>query len=689
MKSHVHFAQGTVLTCYHVETVFRAKVTMTQAACDFWRRVYIYGRYHMPSQFFGLTIAGSGINAYQTAINTTANNIANVQTEGYSRQVSNSVASDPMRVYARYGSAGTGITTLSIKQVRNEYYDQKYWENQSSLGYYEDKLYYMTQIEDYFTDDDMTTGFVSLLNEYQNALDGVKDWDGSETSRQAFISSAQSLGVFFNHVSSELSSLQSGINDQIKTTVESINSIAQKMALLTKQINIIELQGGYANELRDQRNLLADQLNSIIPVEITEAPIKNSNDEDLYLGGTTYKVKYMGQMLVNSYDYREIECVSREVPVNQTDASGLYDLRWKDTGVSIRTTGDGTSGSLSALFEMRDGNNNTNFTGYLTKMEKGANGVVKAVFSAGDFNQEMTSVNNLNMPERGYITINNVNYEYDGFSFDTEMTEETLPDGSVQYHEKITSFKFNLVDADASKVEAAVGKASHIGETIDNMGVPYYMNQMSAFLRSFTEKFNTIQESGVDLDGKEMGAFFVAKNELDGTEIDFHTYSEYRDEYAADHSKNTHTYNIGGTQKDSTYYSLTADNFMVSYNSTSNPRHFATATEIENGVEKGDLLERMKNLYGDVEIYRGCKAKDFLQCIYDDVAVDKEETQTFVDNYKSIQGAIQTQRDSVSGVDQDEEALDLIKFQNAYNLNSKVIQILTEIYDRLILETGV
>ena len=66
-----------------------------------------------------------------------------------------------------------------------------------------------------------------------------------------------------------------------------------------------------------------------------------------------------------------------------------------------------------------------------------------------------------------------------------------------------------------------------------------------------------------------------------------------------------------------------------------------------------------------------------------------EETKTFINNYNSLKNAIQTQRDSVSGVDEDEEALDLLKFQKAYNLSSKVIQILTEIYDRLILETGV
>ncbi len=640
----------------------------------------------MPSQFFGLTIAGSGINAYQTSINTTANNIANVQTDGYSRQVTNMEANNPMRVYARYGSAGTGVVTTSIKQVRNEYYDTKYWENQNSLGFYDNKLYYMTQIEDYFTDDDMTTGFVSLLNEYQSNLDNVKDADGSETSRQAFISSAQSLGTFFHNVNQQLSSLQSSINDQIKTTVESINSIAEKMALLTKQINVIEIQGGYANELRDQRNLLADQLNEIIPVEIQEAPIKNTNDEEIYLGGTSYRVKFMGINLVDSYDYRTIECVAREYPKNQSDTNGLYDLRWKDTGVTINAAGEGMSGSLRALFDMRDGNNNTNFTGYLTEAVKGTDGHAEAVFAAGDFNHEMTSVYNMNMPQHGYITINNVDYEYDGFSYDTEIVEKPQADGSVVYEEVVTGYRFHMVDATKETLDKGIGKYSHIGETIDNMGVPYYMNQMNSFLRSFTQKFNTIQESGVDMDGNQMGAFFVANSKVDGVEYDFNAYSTALKDYL-DNGTVSHSYTIGGG--DSTYYNLTAENFDIAYDSAHNPRRFATATSIIDGVEKGDLVDRMKRLYGDVEIYRGCKAKDFLQCMYDDVAVDKEETKTFLDNYTSIRGSIQTQRDSVSGVDQDEEALSLIKFQNAYNLNSKVIQVLTEIYDRLILETGV
>ena len=78
-----------------------------------------------------------------------------------------------------------------------------------------------------------------------------------------------------------------------------------------------------------------------------------------------------------------------------------------------------------------------------------------------------------------------------------------------------------------------------------------------------------------------------------------------------------------------------------------------------------------------------------LQRIYADVTVDTEESENFTSNFKNIQQAIEQQRQSISGVDEDEEAMNLVKFQNAYNLNAKVISTLTEMYDQLILNTGV
>ena len=69
----------------------------------------------MPSQFFGLNIGASALAAYQASINTTVNNVSNVQTKGYTRQTANLEATDPIRVYTRYGSTGTGVAESLLR----------------------------------------------------------------------------------------------------------------------------------------------------------------------------------------------------------------------------------------------------------------------------------------------------------------------------------------------------------------------------------------------------------------------------------------------------------------------------------------------------------------------------------------------------------------------------------------------
>ena len=86
--------------------------------------------------------------------------------------------------------------------------------------------------------------------------------------------------------------------------------------------------------------------------------------------------------------------------------------------------------------------------------------------------------------------------------------------------------------------------------------------------------------------------------------------------------------------------------------------------------------------------FRGSNASEFLQCMLSDVALNASRANTFSRNFTDIKGVIDNQRESISGVDEDEEAINLIKYQNGYNLSSKMIQTLTEVYDRLILQTG-
>ena len=210
------------------------------------------------------------------------------------------------------------------------------------------------------------------------------------------------------------------------------------------------------------------------------------------------------------------------------------------------------------------------------------------------------------------------------------------------------------------------------------MGVPYYQNQMNEFLRSFTQLFNEIEQDGQTLDGKPMGSFFEGITITDAV-FEF-----------ADWKQGTEgTYPATVSSTSDSYYQLMASNIAVNKQSMKDPGYFATTENVTQGTDRYELCEQLQKLQSDVIMYRGDKAGAFLETLLSDISVDTQKTETFYNNYNNLSLIIDNMRTSISGVDEDEEALNLVKFQNAYNLASKVIQVLSQIYDKLINETGV
>ncbi len=609
----------------------------------------------MASTFFGLTIAGSALNSFQAAMNTTANNISNVNTKGYTRQQAVRYAAEALRVRERYGMAGSGVTTTEIIQTRDFYYDVKYWENNAKLGLYDSKLYYSQQVENFLLNDENIKGFTTIMDEMFGALDEVHKTPEDRDARQAFISKSQNLANFFHSMYIGLQQIQEDCNQEISTQVDQINGIAEKIALLNRQINVIELQGVNANELRDERALLIDELSDLVQVEVKETNVVDSQHPDVFTGATNYIVKINGQTLVDRFDYNTLEIVAREKKVNQSDADGLYDVRWKGDNIPFNVSGKGCTGRMKALFDMRDGNNNEGFSGIVDSVRAGQNGDIVTIKYPS-----ITDINSMNMADDGIITLNNTDYRYSGFSYnaDTQTYEFQLKRTlSVEEREDLNNRKVN------------------IGENIDAMGIPYYQAQCNSFLREFAKQLNNIQKSGVDIDGQPAGAFFVAGNASDGSEYDFA-------DYDANGSMSTFK---------NDYYKLTAGNVKVSNMLIKNPDKMATisAEDYNNGVANQALTEAMMKLKKDVKMFRGGAAEEFLKCLITDNSVDTQKSETFYNNYSNISETIIQKRMSISAVDEDEEALDMLRFQNAYNLASKMVQTLTEMYDRLILETGV
>ncbi|MBR5376900.1 MAG: flagellar hook-associated protein FlgK, partial [Lachnospiraceae bacterium] len=638
----------------------------------------------MPSAFTGLMIGYSGLTASQVAENTVANNIANANTKGYSKQVLNTQASDALRTYSSYGMEGQGVTAKSVDQLRNAYIDLKYRANASSLGEYEKKQTYTLEIENYFVDTDTVPGFNTIYVEnYYKALSTLKDDPGSTTTRSTFLGTAKSLTEYFNNMAVNLEKTQSNLNEEVKDVIDEINSIASQIATVNKQITVIELNGVVANELRDRRELLIDQLSRYVDVKTEEREIYNYSDPDNPTGIKRYTVSIGNEcQLVDGYDYYELECRAREYKVNQSDIDGLYDMYWKHTGMEFTVNSPNLSGELKALLELRDGNNRENFTG--TVQTEGSN------ISWPVGSEEMrvlvskswiTDPNKMNVPDQGTIYIGGMEYRYDGWEY---CQDETDP-------EKYQTFKFlNLTYKDSNGTihkglmeEADKGSDVRMGRSIDYQGIPYYQSQMNEWVRSFAYAFNLIEQEGEDLHGDPMKdiCFFQMRDEVSGENVNI------KDQNNLVNQSTGKKEDI--KSGDITYNDLTAKNFRLNAAIFSDSSLFATTYNTESGhnVDGNDLLFDLELIKTDRDKvnFRGCTSAEFLQCVLSDVALNAQSAKNFTANFTNVGHAIENQRLSVSGVDNDEEALDLVKFQHAFDLSSKIIQTMAEMYDRLIL----
>ncbi len=639
----------------------------------------------MPSQFFGLNIAYTGLLASNAAMNTTSNNISNVQTEGYSRQQVTQQAANALRVFQTYGCAGAGVETLAIERVRDEFYDGRFWDNNAQLGEYDMKQYYMQQLETYFDDDGKSTGFKTIFDQLMvTGMQALLKDPGSATAKSQFVGYAGALTEYFNGMAGNLEKVQKDINQEIKLKVDQINSIAGEIATLNKQINTIELTGVKANELRDRRTLLVDELSKIVDVEVKETPIIDANNENRETGANRYMVKIAGgQMLVDSSDYNGLECVARTSyeKVNQTDIDGLYEIYWSD-GQKFNLYNAAMGGDLAGLIQTRDGNNGENFSGQVTATgTTTVDGKKHDTVTVKVTKAYLQDLNKCNLSDQGgVIDLGNQEFYYDSW----EYTCEYDANGDPTY-----TYTFTLSDSDKNPrglTNDRVGKKAEIGTSLSYQGIPYYMNQMNEWIRTFSQKCNDILTSGYSSNGDPGVKMFTGNKATGGGQFGL-------DDNTKRYDKQDKTAGSKVTVKvnDDSYYRLTAKNFDILDAMEQDPSMMANRYDVADGVEQNDLLNDLKNLATDKTkmSFRGCNASEFLQCILSDVALNASRANTFYASFKDISNTIDNQRISISGVDEDEEAVNLVKYQNGYNLASKMIQTLTEIYDRLILETGV
>ena len=307
----------------------------------------------MRSTFLGFNAARSGLFAAQRSLDITGHNIANVNTPGYTRQRLEQAASNPMALPGGQGMLGTGVDTLKINQLRNEFLDYKFRGEYTSLGYWEAKqegLYFVESVMDELSETGLSTVLDEMFASFQQLS---KPENANNLSTRALVrQNAEKFTNSINQTYNQLEKMVLDLNFDVMTTVNSINSYADQIALLNGQIARSELGGNNANDLRDQRNLLIDELSKIVDVDIVEVTSNEGN------GGKKTVLQINGQPLVYHDRAYKLDTSTKKKSEFFEEMGvdlEINEIKWENGG---KLNIDSINGELKGLLELRDGTGN-------------------------------------------------------------------------------------------------------------------------------------------------------------------------------------------------------------------------------------------------------------------------------------------------------------------------------------------
>lgn len=212
-----------------------------------------------------------GIFSNQLSLDTVGHNITNASTDGYSRQSVNLAATKAQSVASLYGDVlvGTGVDSTSIERARNVYADKQYWSETSTQQYYKTTQTNYDKVEAIFDDSD-STGVLNAMEEFYKAWQDLSSNASTASSRVAVIEKGN---VFADKLKTVSQQMQDQINaqyDDMRLTVGKVNDATEQIVQLNKSIMSLEATGGSANDLRDQRDLLVDELSKYMNVNVYE-----------------------------------------------------------------------------------------------------------------------------------------------------------------------------------------------------------------------------------------------------------------------------------------------------------------------------------------------------------------------------------------------------------------------------------
>jgi len=626
------------------------------------------------STFGAFTTAKLGIYAAQKGLDITGHNISNINTEGYTRetltQVSLRTGSKDRYTSAYDVGTGSGALVTGISQLRDPFLDIRFRTEQANVGDLSVRLSGLNQLAsilDEVGDNDgngiLEAQFNDLVEQFQN----INTDHATENEYESLVrSSADSLVKLFNNYAERLDKVRQNESENLKQDVSDVNDILKNLQTLNDNIQSSEIHGDTALEMKDQRNVLLDKLSSYVKVDIS------------YQAVSAGAGKTVDKLVI------------------------------KTTGDTPRTLVDGGYISQLSLRELTPqlNPNYTNASGTKKYLDEDGNPVDDPVAAkmVADTNYDL----NLDAlhDSSGRILPG---------SESVQLTDTELY-GSLQASRELLTEKGEFTTA---------GEVLSDPNAVSKRGIPYYQNALDALAQKFAAVLNEANTGYLkDSNGyylyKNAGGELVQLSNPDGTPMHLDQMDDTQKATLIHPAKSGALFSNG---KDSTFSAgdasytqlitsgITAGNITVSklWN-TGGVRlqnsyvQGAGKTEEVNSSDNSNLLHIIAlmdsnqnykpsdTISGKVEQDDAFFVGSFQQMMTNmqtTMAKDIKSTNTLLDNFTASSSELETNREAVSGVELNDEAMSMMTYQKSYAAACRLMTTLDEALNTLINNTGV
>lgn len=589
----------------------------------------------------------SGLQAGQYALNTTAHNITNAGTTGYTRQqvfLADMTYTNLGDTAVGRNQSGLGTRIIDIRHIRDNLVDKKYRNEVGREQFYQTKYDVVSEVQNYFGELE-SSDFRTYMQNLWSAAQELQKEPNSIVTRSSYIARAVAFVDQSNKIYSQLTTYQKNLNTEIQDQVDQINKLADTIYELNGKIGAVEATGiESANDYRDQRDAALDELSGIISISYRE------------MGDGQMEVYAENRCLVSmdrtyKMDVKEVsDSCDYYVPVWKDDQTNIFNLTRvpnADTQTDV--------GSLKGIIMSR-GDWVANYTDIPQAPTAPMRPVRSDCKSDADYNQAMTD------------------YQSD-------------------YQQYQTDYQQFVKDRDEYNVYLEPYTVNNIIAQFDQMihGIVTRINDILCPNTEITlDDGSTIQV----LDEEKAGYGMGEKNMVQGTELFIRNnqprYTEQTVTLADGTQKKVQVYNA---EDENDYLSLyTLGNIQVNNDLTKNPSLLPLSNLQKEELQDvaNELITMWQDDFGSLGP-NSLVTNDFMGYYKEFIADFANKGYTYngiaESQTKSVQ-ELENQRQTVTGVSTDEELSNLIKYQQGYNASSRYFSVVSEMVQHLIDKLG-